>query len=207
MLMYDRSKAYVQRSDVEVVDYEILGPDSRTDSRTGVPGFAHIAGVRVGVDTLRSLERKLGPGQIVTGGHPGGARQWRIRGKNWLVYACGFYYAGQPQDRSAYIDDLRISADLARYEASHSPKADLSDRKLSLLGRIHLGMPRAEVLTALNNRSVRPTFENDTVSFEEPGYAVIHSDRCFRSWRADLRFRHGRLADIEVVCTEEPVRN
>src|SRR5690242_10062010 len=41
-----------------------------------VPFFARALGVRLGVDTERQLERKIGRGEVGVGGHPNSARIW-----------------------------------------------------------------------------------------------------------------------------------
>src|SRR5689334_21666373 len=60
------------------------------DPPTSVPPLATIAGIRVGYDGMDRLERRLGPGAIMIGGHPQGARVWNIRASRWWLYADGF---------------------------------------------------------------------------------------------------------------------
>src|SRR6185369_10954299 len=42
----------------------------KAEPPTHVPSIAQVAGVRVGWDTMGTLERRLGPGLVITGGHP-----------------------------------------------------------------------------------------------------------------------------------------
>src|ERR1051326_2196822 len=54
-----------------------------------VPAFARVLGLRVGMDTLDRLERRLGKGRTVTGGHSNSGRSWKFR--NGLpLFADGF---------------------------------------------------------------------------------------------------------------------
>ncbi len=74
-----------------------------SDPPTYIPEFARIAGVRVSVDTMRKLERRLGKGLAVTGGHPHGARLWHPKGTGWLIHADGFDYPEDNFRRGAVI--------------------------------------------------------------------------------------------------------
>src|SRR4051794_29170076 len=60
------------------------------DPKTSVPAFADFAGVRVGLDTMQRLEKQLGPGKPVKGGHPLGGREWRTSRPRAIIYADGF---------------------------------------------------------------------------------------------------------------------
>jgi hypothetical protein len=42
---------------------------------------------------MEELERQLGEGEVVTGGHPNGARLWRVKGTSWEIYVDAFEYS------------------------------------------------------------------------------------------------------------------
>src|SRR5690349_15713575 len=87
------------------VGSSIAEPRDMPLARRDLPRFANIAGALVGRDGFSKLERKLGRGASVTGGHPQGARVWKDVRNQWMVYIDGFYYC----HNDSIIDQLTVT--------------------------------------------------------------------------------------------------
>ncbi len=78
------------------------------DPPTYIPPIARIVGVRVGYDSMEDLDRNLGSGVMMMGGHPHGARDWTLL-PHGSIDADGFDYS----KRGRVIDDLGVIAPLS----------------------------------------------------------------------------------------------
>jgi hypothetical protein len=158
---------------------------------TQIPPLARIAGVRVGWDTMGTLEKRLGRGMVVTGGHPRGARVWSVRGAGWTIFADGFDFRRNAADDSCVIDTIAVEAG----EWRTGRPARISRRALTLWPGISLGMSRRGVLTCLIRNGITPKLQANTLTYAAPGFVHLdvnndHYDR----WEATLEFKRDRLA-------------
>lgn len=116
---------------------------------TSLPPIANLLGVRVGQDTIERLEHRFGKGYAYTGGHPGGARRWRIKGTYLFIDADGFDY---DEHGGRIIDKIEINREpLDKYNRS-LPWASVSKRARRFLGSLRIGMHRGNVLKVLRKK-------------------------------------------------------
>ena len=171
------------------------------DAARSIPPIAKLCGIQVGYDTMERLEAVLGPGLPMLGGHPLGARRWRVPALGISIWADGFYYDedGRVADqlwiwRPASPDDLDI------------PIAHLLPAQARFMGAVTLGMTRRQVLAALCSRlppprisrALLPFLPGDTWTWNSPGFFRINAGNVCRSWKATLTFWRGKLDEIDI---------
>lgn len=106
-----------------------------------VPAIGRIFNLRVGVDTIEMMERRLGKGEPFTGGHPHGGRSWIDPRTGWTISAAGFEYS---PDRGRIIDSgVSLESD-SYFGGPDAKKADYG-----VYSRFKPGMSRAQVKKAL----------------------------------------------------------
>ena len=169
--------------------------------RTQIPQIAHIAGVIVGQTTVEDLERRWGPGLVITGGHPRGARVWRLRGWGWLIHVDGFNFRRAKNGWGEIVDVAEI-ADQRRWERCLLPSlpwAPASGMRSGYWSAFPLGMRRASVVRRLGQRGIRCKSEPGCLVVRAGGFAPaeINADGV-RQWEAHLKFTEERLASISV---------
>ena len=169
--------------------------------KTKVPEIAQFMGVRVGYDTIQRLERVLGPGLPMTGGHPHGARLWRVKGTNLQVYADGF---NSFHRKGRVIDQIGLeqTTGIHRSEDHEIPAISLSRRLMFLGGRITLGMTRPQVLKAIKGVLPWPFRSGDTWYWERKGHVFVQASETKKKWVAQLTFKKGKVAEIRVEAGE-----
>jgi hypothetical protein len=170
----------------------------RPDPPLKIPALADFAGVKVGYHSMARLERHLGPGDVVTGGHPRGARTWSDRRKGAWVLADGFEYrTGRPGD-SAVIDTITVG----QTRSWPVSRCFASPRRQSHIGwhGISLGMTREAVLRRVFNMLPQPRMKASSLRWEDRGFVRVNASTTYRTWFADLDFEHDRLSKIHLTC-------
>jgi hypothetical protein len=170
------------------------------DPKTSIPAFADFAGVRVGLDTIQRLEKRLGPGRPTTGGHPHGAREWRISRPRAILYADGFNSfdrAGVSYRGERQIDSLSI---IRRHERSALPLANVDADRVKFMGRVGLGTSRRHVLKSLAALLPPPESVGDDLIWKSKGFVRVSTVNNYRTtaWEARLHFQNGTLDEIQI---------
>jgi hypothetical protein len=166
-----------------------------------VPAFARLVGVRVGTDTTEKLERQIGRGLPIAGGHPHGGRMWLVPGTHTVISADGFYYN---EDGGRVLGMLSVSV---MRDPVAWPPARVKERELKFMGRVALGMDRRAVLTALADALPAP--KREPPLGHQPGYDLVWRESgsvrlgginhyTMGKWVAWLRFEGGSLVDITI---------
>ena len=172
-----------------------------------IPAIAQILGIRVGKDTMETLEKRLGPGAVCVGGHPSGGRAWFIKGLNVYVYADGFDYS----DDGRLIDNLVIAEtkEDARicppYGQPMPPVPKVNPGKLPLgwLGRVLPGDYKAAVLNATTSLP-SPKLQGHTLYWKAAGefrdlpIVNLRPGMERTNWYAKLTFKDGKVTVVEV---------
>src|SRR5207245_1509129 len=156
---------------------------------------------RVGYNTMAQLERRLGLGLVITGGHPQGARAWRLKRTGGGIYADGFEYRWSGADHSAVIDELaviRATAITGCFGPATLPAA--RGRSRITWHGLSLGMTRAQVLRRTKRVLPSPRAKAEAIVWEAKGFVRANDQTTFRSWTAELGFEHGRLSSIDLSC-------
>lgn len=178
----------------------LCGAHPNLPQEFAIPSVARIAGIRVGIDTISDLEDRLGPGAILTGGHPQGARLWKVRNGQCCLYADGFELRERSSD-SYVIDRIRITRKHPDCRPSRLHVCAIPPHGLTILGRVRLGMTRAEVLSAL--RSYHPLLlaKPDRVRLTGFGHVRPNESTEYRIWKADIFLIHDHVASFDVFCS------
>jgi hypothetical protein len=164
-------------------------------AETEVPAIAQIAGIRIGADTVEAVERKLGHGRVVIGGHPNGGREWHCKPAEWSLYVDGFYY-----DAAGHrITDALLIEQLSPGTQDDTPVAKIPRQRMRFLGVVSLGMTRAAVLQAIGSRLPPPTATKNHLVWTEACVRWInHKHYQIKGWRAELRFTGDKLQAIFI---------
>jgi len=157
-----------------------------------VPRLAHIMGIRVGLDSLSVLERKLGKGKEITGGHPHGARLWRSKETGWIIYADSF---------DGPVDVLRVfGASQSPVSLTTIPRVNASRASLGFWSRVRLGMSRPQVFHIMRDSLPTPKITANAVVWKVIGDVKLTKFAQYRTWFAELTFSHGHLDQISIYC-------
>ena len=167
---------------------------NRASPAESIPKIARIAGIKVGYTTRERLEACWGEGKTVVGGHSNGARLWRVKGTNWVIYADAFEY----EKNGIVVDSLDISTN--QVNASDAPFVKVSAASLAWLGGVSLGMTEEKVLAVLLRKSlpVQPTSDGWTTSatgFHDLGN--VNREK-FQSWTVRLDFEGKVLVGLSL---------
>jgi hypothetical protein len=172
-----------------------LSPAS-AQTKTSLPAFAGICGIRVGLDTFPTLEGKLGRGLPCIGGHSHGGRLWHARSADCELYADGFYY----RDGGArVVDTLSLTAGPSDPKI---PPARLPQAQARFMGAVALGMTKPETLRLLKSKLPPPKINGEEWSWDGNGFVRVNrlNDCIIESWHAKLTFKQGKLDEILVDC-------
>jgi hypothetical protein len=179
----------------------VLEPTPGHDPPERIPAVAELAGVRVGFDTMGWIEKKLGAGEPMIGGHPQGARVWRCKSPRASIYADGFDYVDRSGREGAVIDTLVIEAQSrASLRGIGPPFARVASRVLRLSSGIGLGMSRRQALALRRIRIPYTWQDRNTLTWKEPGFSRVREGTEYTEWQVELRFRDDRLDWIRVSC-------
>jgi len=160
--------------------------------RPNIPSIATFAGGQVGYITMDELEKRLGPGKPITGGHPHGARLWRVRATDWTIYADAFEYS----KRGIVVDDLRIYRE--RKFQPDLPVARPGRSDLLWLGRIAVGMSESQVAREL--AKVGNNFRRTPAGYDikAGGHYWLNQGLTFNTWQVSLGITNRVLVRIQM---------
>jgi hypothetical protein len=162
--------------------------------KTSIPKIANIAGIQIGYSSMDELEGHLGKGQVAVGGHPNGARLWRVKGTAWVIYADAFCYS----DRGAVVDEFDIKVDAN--PGDQVPAARLSRDQLAWAGGISLGMDEEHLLKVLRQNSWTPVKVDGGWRVEAQGHSPLTSDPLdpFNHWEVRFTMKGKVLTGISL---------
>lgn len=161
--------------------------------KTSIPSIANIAGVKIGYSSMEELEKRLGKGKVMVGGHPNGARLWRVKGTLWVVYADAFEYSKQ----GIVVDSFSITTD-------PNPGPDVpytwpTGRELAWLGGISLGIHEDKLLEILKQNALSATKVADCWLLTAKGYSPLTSvpTEPFQEWTVRFSIKKKSLAGMQ----------
>jgi hypothetical protein len=166
--------------------------------RTLIPKIADIVGIKVGYSSMQELEGRLGKGKIAVGGHPNGARVWRVKGTSWVIYADAFEYS----QRGAVLD--RFDINVAPKPGPDVPYARLNKNDFAWLGKISVGMDEDKLLEVLKEKSCEATKVADGWQVKAKGRSALTSDTLypFQEWTVQLRIKDKSLIGMELAARQ-----
>jgi hypothetical protein len=195
----DRRSVYVPEGDYfSVAQFHVR---RNNDPPTVIPPIARLAGFCVGVDTIEAMERRLGRGEALPGGHPNGARSWWLRGGLWHIWCDGFDYHDDGSGRvvdSLSLDEQSFSGPGAAPKSERRPLARASRKPLGWMGVVIPGMTVQQVLQAIKGRLPPPQVKGSVWRWEETGFVRVSMIRneTFTDWTAEVAFVRGRVSYI-----------
>lgn len=170
------------------------------------PAIARIAGIRVGVDTLKTLRTRLGSGAPMTGSR-GFVWSWRAAG--CVIRATFAVPPGlrNPAEAPPVLDgDVVRTVSLECADGSHRgaqpdcPNVHGYVRELGWIGSVTPGMTRAKLIEA--TRRLPKCVEHGAEMIwraavvPPPGSPLAPSTR----WAAVVRFAEGKVASVRVAA-------
>jgi hypothetical protein len=166
--------------------------------RTLIPKIADIAGIKVGYSSMEELEGQLGKGKIAIGGHPNGARVWRVKGTPWVIYADAFEYS----QRGAVVDSFDINVDPK--PGLDVPYARLNKNDFAWLGKISVGMDEGKLLDILKEKSCATTKVADGWQVKAKGSSPLTSNPIspFQEWTAKFIIKERSLIGMQLAARQ-----
>lgn len=170
--------------------------------RTVIPEIASLLNVKVGFDTMAKLEKQLGRGLPITGGHPQGARIWHLKESDWFIHADGFDYPADNGRKHSYIIQkltiYRQSLFGRRERGIPSISAPL--RLLSPLGgRASLEMDRQDFLRIVRARwGPWQSQDGHRYVWKAKGYSRTSQSTIYQRWEIGFLFKKKHLMLISV---------
>ena len=169
--------------------------------KTFIPKIANIAGFKVGYSSMEELEGQLGKGKVTVGGHPNGARLWRVKATSWVVQADAFEYS----ERGAVVDRLTITVD--PHAGQDLPYARLSSNELAYAGGISLDLDEDHLLELLKQNSWTPTKVADGWLVEAHGHSPLTSSIYpFNRWEVTFTMKGKSLVGITLAAREKETK-
>jgi len=167
-------------------------------SSVSIPSIANIAGVKVGYSSMEELEKRLGKGKVMIGGHPNGARLWRVKKTSWVIYADAFEYS----PRGAVLDNFDVTVDAK--PGQDVPFARLTKTELGWLGRVQIGMSEEELLQFLKQNSYAATKLHEGWLVKAKGFSPVTSDTLypFQQWTAQFTITNKSLAQLHLSAQQ-----
>ena len=160
--------------------------------KTLIPIIGNIAGIKIGYSSMGELEAILGKGKAITGGHPNGARLWRVRETSWVISADAFEYS----ERGAVVDSFDITLD--PNAGQDVPYAQLAKDKFSWLTEITLGMGEEKLRETLKRNSCTATKDGDGWLVAAKGFSPLTSDPLypFQEWAVRFEIKEKILTGL-----------
>jgi hypothetical protein len=160
--------------------------------RTIIPKIANFAGVKIGYSSMDEVERQLGKGKVGVGGHPNGARLWRVKGTSWVIYADAFNYS----ERGAVVDNFDIVVDPTPEPGV--PYTRRGKKGFAWLGKISLGMDEGKLLEILKQKSYVVTKVADGWQVKAKGFSPITSvpTEPYLEWTVQFSIKEKSLIGI-----------
>jgi hypothetical protein len=187
--------------------------ESDAPAKVTIPAISRFAGFQMGYSSQEDLDKRLGEGLNVLGGHPNSGRFWRIRNSSWLLYTDGFEYSerGLVTDNLQLVDTAHAPAESAPNsgarlsamklwsgtERDDVPYASIDASNLVWLSGITLGATRNQVKEVLKRDSLAFAETADTLDLEVPGFHKVVTTK-FTQWSASLTFSSNVLAEIDI---------
>ena len=175
--------------------------------RAFIPQIANTAGIKVGYSSMAELERKLGKGRVTIGGHPNGARLWRVKGTSWVIYADAFEYSR----RGAVVDRFEITGDRKSGDylpditvdpapGQQVPFGRLTGHELAWAGGISLGIGEDKLLKLLKQKSWTPVKLAAGWRVEAQGHSALTSNPLYpyHKWSATFTMKGNSLVGISL---------
>jgi len=160
-----------------------------------VPPFARALRVRLGIDTERQLERKIGRGEVCTGGHSNSGRVW------WFSNGLQLAADGFDLRKNQYILDTLV---FSRWSGRLDSTRELVRLGFGPWGALRLGMTRQDCLNALPPEMRHPltskaglTWRRKVTGSREgtPGKFLYETFVSFERERLDYLRLEGYLVD------------
>lgn len=169
--------------------------------RSSVPAIAQLLGVRVGVNGQKKLERVMGEGRHMIGGHPNSHEVWQTASPAGTIETEGFSL----NEDGYVVESLSWSASDSRHTSSSSdfPLARKLPSNSGWLGTVNLGMTKQDVERLTKGKLPAPAKRGEVWVWKAQGFVrpkFQNGQPPFQLWTATLRFKHDRLTDIEVEC-------
>ena len=166
-----------------------------------VPDITQILGVKVGSNTIETLEKKFCPGAPCMGGHPHGGRAWYLVSQRIWIYADGFEYV----HAGRIIDSIQVGLrkkDMEygfKYEEPYPviPKVNISSKAIGWIGHILPGLTKQEVLKFAHNLP-KPIATGDALIWSMEGTCRTMAGTEPAIWTAELTFKKNILTTIEI---------
>jgi hypothetical protein len=161
-----------------------------------IPTLAKIGGVTIGSTTREHLETQWGGGKPLTGGHPNGARLWRVKGTDWIIYADAFQY----DKKGIVLDFLDLSTKNSRGDNKDIPFAKVSSSRLVWLGKVSPGMSEADLLAFLKTKSLPVEKTDHGWSTTAKGFHSLQNvnKEEYRTWTAQFDIERGLLVGLSL---------
>lgn len=172
--------------------------DENNKPKTVIPKIADIGGIKVGYSSMKELETRLGQGKPITGGHPNGARVWRVKDTSWVISADAFDYS----QRGAVVDSFAITE--SSMLGADAPYARLAKDDFAWLGKIKLGMDEDRLLEALKRTSLVTTKDTDGWLVKAKGWSPLMSPPTpLQEWTARFTIKEKSLTEIRLNAREK----
>lgn len=171
-------------------------------NNTAIPAFAHIAGVCVGYQAIKCMERLIGKGLPSTGGHPNGVRHWRARRADWYILSDGFNYGGSERGRMVEQVTLTMDSMLDKDKWKQIPVTKWAGHRLGWMGCVFPGMAWRQALNAVGKRLPKPVCSRDKNrecrTWKSMGYQRLNEHEYYVGWEAHVYVQKGLIIRIDV---------
>ena len=140
------------------------------------------------------MERAFGDGKFSVGGHSNSVEEWYVGKPNSTIATDGFSYT---QFEGQLIEGLIWSVD----PKSHKRGRRKLGKGKGWLGKITLGMSRAEALKIASQILGKPKVEDGVYEWSQTGWSYpydLNSQNPFDRWDAYLSFEASKVSEIEV---------
>ncbi len=155
-----------------------------------LPDFVRVLHIRLGVDTERRLERKIGKGEVTLGGHSNSGREWFF--SNGLVlYADAFERIGNKY----FLDTLHFFA----WRGRLGETKELKELGLGVWSKLRVGMTQSECLHALPTHVLnlpKPKTSPDAIIWQQNVKGTRAGKPGMFDYAATLQFARGRLKSL-----------
>jgi len=152
-----------------------------------LPDFVKVLHIRLGVDTERRLERRIGKGEVTLGGHSNSGREWWYS-NGLALYADAFQRTGNQR----VLDTLHFS----EWRGRLGDTKELKDFGLGVWSKVCIGMTRQECLQALPAQMPKPIASADAIVRQQNVNGTRAGKLGTFDYEATLQFSSGRLKSL-----------
>lgn len=180
----------------------VIVHDVNSKHKQDIPIIARFQWGSVGKNDTEYVEKQLGKGLIITGGHPKGARVWKYKHGNCYLYMDGFDWDNNRSGYHGYVVyDLQICREMAEgWRGKNIPTIKTKTNPCLFLDSIGLGMKRKTVLSILHNHKLTYSAPQSDIVIASKGYNNVNSSTTYRKWTARLVFKSNALDCIQIQC-------